>query len=66
NNMKNYVTAAMVTLIATTSFAGGMPEEETQMTANLLSQTAQQEPETFGEAIGQFLEFAFMALFMIL
>ena len=64
--MKNYVTAAMVTLIATTSFAGGMPEEETQMTANLLSQTAQQEPETFREAIGQFLEFAFMALFMIL
>ena len=64
--MKNYVTAAMVTLIATKSFAGGMPEEETQMTVNLLSQTAQQEPETFGEAIGQFLEFAFMALFMIL
>jgi hypothetical protein len=64
--MKNYLTAAMVTLIATTSFAGGMPEEETQMTANLLSQTAQQEPETFGKAIGQFLEFAFMALFMIL
>ena len=64
--MKNYVTAAMVTLIATTSFAGGMPEEEKQMTANLLSQTAQQEPETFAEAIGQFLEFAFMALFMIL
>ncbi len=64
--MKHYMTAIMVTLIATTSFAGGMPEEETQMTANLLSQTAQQEPETFGEAIGQFLEFAFMALFMIL
>ena len=64
--MKNYVTAAMVTLIATTSFAGGMPEEETQMTANLLSQTAQQEPETFEEAIGQFLEFAFIAIFMIL
>ena len=64
--MKNYVTAAVVTLIATKSFAGGMPEEETQMTVNLLSQTAQQEPETFGEAIGQFLEFAFMALFMIL
>ena len=64
--MKNYLTAAMGTLIATTSFAGGMPEEETQMTANLLSQTAQQEPETFGEAIGQFLEFAFMAIFMIL
>ena len=64
--MKHYMTAIIVSLMATMSFAGVMPEEETQMTANLLSQTAQQEPETFGEAIGQFLEFAFMAIFMIL
>ena len=64
--MKQYMTAAIVSLIATTSIAGVMPDEETEITANLLSQTAQQEPETFGEAIGQFLEFAFMALFMIL
>ena len=41
-------------------------EEETEMTINLLSQSAQQEPETFGEAISQFIEFAFMAIFMIL
>ena len=64
--MKHYMTAAIVSLIATTSIAGVMPEEETGMTLNLLSQTAQQEPETFGEAIGQFIEFAFMAIFMIL
>ena len=64
--MKQYMTAAIVSLIATTSIAGVMPDEETEITANLLSQTAQQEPETFGEAIGQFLEFAFMAIFMIL
>ena len=64
--MKNFKTAAVVSLIATSSIAGVMPEEETQITANLLSQTAQQEPETFGEAIGQFIEFAFMAIFMIL
>ena len=64
--MKHYMTAAIVSLIATTSIAGVMPEEEAGMTVNLLSQTAQQEPETFGEAIGQFIEFAFMAIFMIL
>ena len=64
--MKHYMTAAIVSLIATSSIAGVMPEEETQMTANLLGQTAQQEPGTFGEAIGQFIEFAFMAIFMIL
>ena len=64
--MKHYITAAIVSLIATTSIAGVMPEEETEMTLNLLSQTAQQEPGTFGEAIGQFIEFAFMAIFMFL
>ena len=64
--MKHYITAAIVSLIATTSIAGVMPEEQTEMTLNLLSQTAQQEPETLGEAIGQFIEFAFMAIFMIL
>ena len=64
--MKHYMTAAIVSLIATTSIAGVMPEEEAGMTVNLLSQTAQQEPGTFGEAIGQFIEFAFMAIFMIL
>ena len=64
--MKHYMTAAIVSLLATTSIAGVMPEEETEMTINLLSQTAQQGPETFGEAIGQFIEFAFMAIFMIL
>ena len=64
--MKHYMTAAIVSLLATTSIAGVMPEEETGMTLNLLSQTTQQEPETFGEAIGQFIEFAFMAIFMIL
>ena len=64
--MKHYIAAAIVSLIATTSIAGVMPEEETEMTLNLLSQTAQQEPGTFGEAIGQFIEFAFMAIFMIL
>ena len=64
--MKHYMTAAIVSLIATTSIAGVMPEEETEMTLNLLSQTVQQEPGTFGEAIGQFIEFAFMAIFMIL
>ena len=63
--MKNYVTAAMVTLIATTSFAGVMPEEE-QMTANLLNQTAQLEPETYGDSFNQLIEFVFMALFIIL
>ena len=60
------MTAAIVSLIATSSIAGVMLEEETQMTANLLSQTAQQESETFGEAIGQLMQFAFMAIFMIL
>ena len=64
--MKPYMTAAIVSLLATTSIAGVMPEEEAGMTVNLLSQTAQQEPGTFGEAIGQFIEFAFMAIFMIL
>ena len=64
--MKHYMTAAIVSLLATSSIAGVMPEEETEMTINLLSQTAQQEPGTFGEAIGQFIEFAFMAIFMIL
>ena len=64
--MKHYMTAATLSQMPTMSFAGVMPEEETQMTANLLSQTAQQEPRTFGEAIGQFIEFAFMAIFMIL
>ena len=64
--MKHYMTAAIVSLLATTSIAGVMPEEEAGMTVNLLSQTAQQEPGTFGEAIGQFIEFAFMAIFMIL
>ena len=64
--MKHYMTAAIVSLIATSSIAGVMPEEQTEMTLNLLSQTAPQEPETFGEAIGQFIEFAFMAIFMIL
>ena len=64
--MKHYMIAAIVSLIATTSIAGVMPEEETEMTLNLLSQTAQQGPETLGEAIGQFIEFAFMAIFMIL
>ena len=64
--MKHYMTAAKVSLLATTSIAGVMPEEEAGMTVNLLSQTAQQEPGTFGEAIGQFIEFAFMAIFMIL
>ena len=64
--MKHFMTAAIVSLIATSSIAGVMLEEETQMTANLLSQTAQQEPETFGEAIGQLMQFAFMAIFMIL
>ena len=64
--MKPYMTAAIVSLLATTSIAGVMPEEEAGMNVNLLSQTAQQEPETFGEAIGQFIEFAFMAIFMIL
>ena len=64
--MKHYMIAAIVSLIATSSIAGVMPEEETEMTLNLLSQSAQQEPETFGEAIGQFIEFAFMAIFMIL
>tara|TARA_Y100000813_G_scaffold140931_1_gene102362 strand:+ start:251 stop:445 length:195 start_codon:yes stop_codon:yes gene_type:complete len=64
--MKHYMTATIVSLMATSSIAGVMPEEETGVTLNLLSQTAQQEPETFGEAIGQFIEFAFMAIFMIL
>ena len=64
--MKHFMTAAIVSLIATSSIAGVMLEEETQMMANLLSQTAQQEPETFGEAIGQLMQFAFMAIFMIL
>ena len=64
--MKHYMTAAIVSLLATTSIAGVMPEEETEMTINLLSQTAQQGPGTFGEAIGQFIEFAVMAIFMIL
>ena len=64
--MKHYITAAIVSLMATSSIAGVMPEEEAGMTVNLLSQTAQQEPGTFGEAIGQFIEFAFMAIFMIL
>ena len=64
--MKHYMTTAIVSLIGTTSIAGVMPEEETEMTLNLLSQTAQQGPETLGEAIGQFIEFAFMAIFMIL
>ena len=64
--MKHYMTAAIVSLIATNSIAGVMPEEETEMPLNLLSQTAQQGPGTFGEAIGQFIEFAFMAIFMIL
>ena len=63
--MKHYVTATMVTLIATTSFAGVMPEEE-QMTANLLNQTAQLEPETYGDSFNQLIEFVFMALFIIL
>jgi len=49
--MKHYMTAAIVSLLATSSIAGVMQEEETEMTLNLLSQTAQQEPETFGEAI---------------
>ena len=64
--MKHYMTAPIVSLMATSSIAGVMPEEETGMTLNLLSQTAQQGPGTFGEAIGQFIEFAFMAIFMIL
>ena len=64
--MKHYMTAAIVSLIATSSIAGVMPEEETEMTMNMLSQTAQQEPGSFGEAISQFIEFAFMAIFMIL
>ena len=63
--MKHYVTATMVTLIATTSFAGVMPEEE-QMTANLINQTAQLEPETYGDSFNQLIEFVFMALFIIL
>ena len=63
--MKHYVTATMVTLIATKSFAGVMPEEE-QMTANLLNQTAQLEPETYGDSFNQLIEFVFMALFIIL
>ena len=64
--MKHYMTAAIVSLLATSSIAGVMPEEETEMTMNMLSQTAQQEPGSFGEAISQFIEFAFMAIFMIL
>ena len=56
----------MVTLIATKSFAGVMPEEEEQMTANLLNQTAQLEPETYGDSFNQLIEFVFMALFIIL
>ena len=64
--MKHYMTAAIVSLLATTSIAGVMPDEETELTINLLSQSAQQEPGTFSEAIGQFIEFAFMAIFMIL
>ena len=64
--MKHYMTTAIVSLIATSSIAGVMPEEETEMTMNMLSQTAQQEPGSFGEAISQFIEFAFMAIFMIL
>ena len=64
--MKHLMTAAIVSLLATSSIAGVMQEEETEMTLNLLSQTAQQEPETFGVAVGQFIEFAFMAIFMIL
>ena len=64
--MKHYMTAAIVSLLATSSIAGVMPEEATETTLNLLSQTAQQEPGTFGEVIGQFIEFAFMAIFMIL
>ena len=64
--MKNHITTIIFSFIATSSIAGVMPEEQTEMTLNLLSQTAQQEPGTFGEAIGQFIEFAFMAIFMIL
>ena len=64
--MKHYLTATMVTLIATKSFAGVMPEEEEQMTANLLNQTAQLEPETYGDSFNQLIEFVFMALFTIL
>ena len=64
--MIHYMTAAIVSLLATSSIASVMPKEETEMTLNLLSQTAQQEPGTFGEAVGQFIEFAFMAIFMIL
>ena len=64
--MKHYMTAIIVSLMATMSFAGVMPEEETQMTANLLSQTAPQGPATFGEAASQPIQFAFMAIFMIL
>ena len=67
--MKNLITAALISLIAMSVTAGGMPEEliEPTKTALETSEVASAASDTVTiNSFDQLMQFVFMALFMII
>ena len=67
--MKNLITAALISLMAMSVAAGGMPEELIEPTKTVLETIAVVSPASDTVTINPFdqlMQFVFMALFMII
>lgn len=64
--MKILKLAAAFSLFATYAFAGGMPDEIIEPVTKDLDRSVESTLASAADSLGQFVEFAFMALFLVL